>query len=302
MRAAWSGTQFRAAGTWSEVFGELAPEAFTAWHVARYTNEVAAAGKKEYPLPMYVNVWLIEGVERAGGWPSGGATEHVIDIWKAAAPGIDILAPDIYYPNFYEVSSQYTRSDNVLFVPETNFNPYFAGFVYEVFGYFNGLGFCPFGIDDIAKGGTAAAIATQFEDTYRVLQPLLPVIARHQYTGKIHPVLQGLGPGEAWRHSIRVGHRLAANVEFTIPFNPEQGRGRGMILELAPDDFVVEGAGFNVTFRDLDGPPRDAEVISIEEGTFDHQKWVPARRWNGDERHVSLPEKSTVLRVRLMRP
>ncbi len=60
-------------------------------------------------MPMYVNVWLIEGVERAGRWPSGGATVNVFDIWKAAAPAIDILAPDIYYPKFYDVAAQYSR-------------------------------------------------------------------------------------------------------------------------------------------------------------------------------------------------
>jgi hypothetical protein len=302
LKMAWAGSNYRTSGSWKEVFGELAPEAFSAWCVSRYIEAVAAAGKREYPLPLYVNVWLIEGVERAGAWPSGGATEHVIDIWKAAAPSIDILAPDIYYPKFYDVCSQYQRPDNVLWVPETNFNPYFAGFIYQVFGYFNGLGFSPFGIDDAQKGGAAAAIAAQFEDAYGVLRPLLPLIARYQYTGRIHPVLQGVAQGEDWKHSIRVGSRLAANVEFTVPYNPEQSRGRGMIIELAPDDFLVVGAGFKVTFRELDGPPRDAQLLSIEEGTFEGERWMSSRRWNGDERHVALPEKSTALRVRVLRP
>jgi hypothetical protein len=295
MKSAWAGTDYRTTGSWTSIFGELAPEAFSAWNVARYVDAVAAAGKREYPLPMYVNVWLIEGVERAGAWPSGGATEHVLDVWKAAAPSIDILAPDIYYPKFYDICAQYRRPDNVLWVPETNFNPYFAGFIYQVFGYFNGLGFSPFGIDDAQKG-------SQFEDVYRVLQPLLPLIAKYQYTGKIHPVLQGTAQGEDWKQSIRVGKRLAANVDFTIPYNPEQSRGRGMIIELAPDDFLVVGAGFRVVFRELDGPPRDAQLLSIEEGSFAGDTWMPVRRWNGDERHVALPEKSTVLRVRLVRP
>ena len=34
----------RTTGTWIEVFGELAPEAFSAWHIARYVDAVAAAG------------------------------------------------------------------------------------------------------------------------------------------------------------------------------------------------------------------------------------------------------------------
>ena len=288
-------------GSWKQVFGELAPESFSAWLVSNYVNAVATAGKHEYPLPMYVNVWLIEGVERAGRWPSGGATVDALDIWKADAPSIDILAPDIYYPKFYDVAEQYTRPDNPLFVPETNFNPYFVGFAYTTFGYFNGIGFSPFGIDDVQKGGTGAAIGAAFEDTYSVLRPLLPLISRYQYTGKLHPILQGLGNGEDWKESIRVGNGLAANIDFTAAFDPAKGRACGMIIELGPDDFVVMGTGFDVTFREIEGPLRDAQLISIEEGTFQGEQWMPSRRLNGDERHVSLPDKSTVLRVRVLR-
>jgi hypothetical protein len=288
-------------GTWTQVFGELAPESFSAWLVSNYVNTVASAGKHEYPLPMYVNVWLIEGVERPGRWPSGGATVNVLDVWKAAAPSIDILAPDIYYPKFYDVAAQYTRPDNPLFVPETNFNPYFIGFAYTTFGYFNGIGFSPFGIDDVLKGGAGAAIGAGFEDTYRVLRPMLPLIARYQYTGKLHPILQGLANGEDWKESIPVGNGLAANIDFTAAFDPVKGRACGMLIELAPDDFIVMGTGFDVTFREMDGPLRDAELISIEEGTFQGDQWVPSRRLNGDERHVSLPDKSTILRVRVAR-
>jgi Domain of unknown function (DUF5597)/Glycosyl hydrolases family 35 len=288
-------------GAWKQVFGELAPETFSAWLVSNYVNTVASAGKHEYPLPMYVNVWLIEGVERAGRWPSGGATVNAIDIWKAAAPSIDVLAPDIYYPKFYDVAAQYTRPDNPLFVPETNFNPYFIGFAYTTFGYFNGIGFSPFGIDDVQKGGAPAAIGAGFEDTYSVLRPMLPVIARYQYTGKLHPILQGLANGEDWKQSLRVGEHLAANIEFTAAFDPVKGRACGMIIELAPDDFVVMGTGFDVTFRETEGPLRDAQLISIEEGTFQGDQWIPLRRLNGDERHVSLPDRSAILRVRVAR-
>jgi Domain of unknown function (DUF5597)/Beta-galactosidase len=288
-------------GNWKQVFGDLAPESFSAWLISNYVSTVAAAGKREYPLPMYVNVWLIEGVERAGRWPSGGATANAFDIWKAAAPAIDILAPDIYYPKFYDVAAQYTRAGNPLFVPETNFNPYFVAFAYTTFGRFNGIGFSPFGFDDALKGGAGAAIGGMFEDTYRVLRPMLPLIARYQYTGKLHPVLQGLANGEDWKQSIRVGDRLAANIDFTASFDPAKGRACGMIIELAPDDFIVMGTGFDVNFRELDGPLRDAEILSIEEGSFQGNKWIPARRLNGDEFHVSLPDHSTILRVRVAR-
>jgi hypothetical protein len=288
------------AGNWTQVFGEKAPEAFSAWSISQYVNTVAAAGKREYALPMYVNVWLIEGVERPGRWPSGGATVNVLDVWKAGAPVIDMLSPDIYYPKFYDVSAQYARADNPLYVPEANFNPYFAAFAFTTFGNFNGIGFNPFGIDDVVtKGDIGAAIGMRFQDTYSVLRPLLPLIASRQYTGKLHPVLQGLANGEDWKQSVRLTDRLAANVEFTAPFDPVKGRAAGMIIELAPNDFVVVGTGFDVTFREMQGPLRDAELVSIEEGTFQGDQWVSARRLNGDERHVSLPDHSTILRVRV---
>ena len=47
-------------GTWEELFGIEAAEAFNAYYIARYINEIAAAGKNVYPLPMYINVWTKE--------------------------------------------------------------------------------------------------------------------------------------------------------------------------------------------------------------------------------------------------
>ncbi len=43
------------AGTWRQLFGSEAAEAFNAYSTAAYIEQVAAAGKREYPLPMYVN-------------------------------------------------------------------------------------------------------------------------------------------------------------------------------------------------------------------------------------------------------
>jgi hypothetical protein len=301
-RAAWAGTNYRASGTWTEVFGDLASEAFSAWSVARYVEAVAAAGKQAYPLPLYVNNWLVEGsATRAGDWPSGGPTVHVLDIWKAAAPHIDVLAPDIYYPKFYDVAAQYTRPDNPLFVPETNPLPYFAANALLTFAYFNGFGFSPFGIDKFVENGEVTSQAAAFEDLYRMLRPLLPLIARYQYTGKLHPLLQGIAQGEEWAYSVRLGKQFAASVEFTAKYDPEKGRGCGLLIELGPDDFVVAGSGLKVNFRHLEGPPRDAHILTLEEGTYQGERWVSARRLNGDELHVDLPEQSRILRVRLLR-
>jgi beta-galactosidase GanA len=299
MKAAWTSSQGSDKnGTWTELFGELAPEAFSAWHIARYVDAVTAAGKRAYPLPMYVNNWLINpGNERAGRWPSGGPTEHVLDIWKAGAPHIDLLAPDVYLPDFSSTCVAFTRPDNPLFVPETRSSDHFAAYAFSTLAEFNGMGFSPFGIDHLMENTAVIPQASELEDSYRVLNPLLPLIAKLQYTGKMHAIVQD----EKGDQVIRVGKNLAAVVSFTRPYNLEGARGRGLILELAPDEYVVAGAGFRVDFRELEGPPREANFLTLEEGKFDGDQWVTARRLNGDELHVRFGEKARILRVRLSR-
>jgi Domain of unknown function (DUF5597)/Glycosyl hydrolases family 35 len=311
LKAAWSANQYRNSGTWQQVFGGLAPEAFSAWGVSRYVNAVAAAGKKAYPLPFYCNNWLAgPGAARAGDWPSGGPTFHVLDIWKAEAPNIDILSPDIYAPKFYDVAAGFLRPDNPLFVPETGFEPYHAPYVYMDLATFNGIGFSPFGIDRAAVNGKLTPRAEPIALNYELLQPLLPLIAKEQYTGKLHALIQGVGNGEGWAETVPIDSGLAAVVHFTTTFDPEKPRGCGLLIELAPDDFIVAGTGMTVDFMKLQGPPGKAEILSVEDGTYQNGEWLATRRLNGDELHVSLgqhsqrfsfAEKGRILRVRLIR-
>jgi Domain of unknown function (DUF5597)/Glycosyl hydrolases family 35 len=298
LETAWSGQHSPTAGTWAEVFGDLAPEAFSAWGVASYVNAVAAAGKKEYPLPMYCNNWLVNpGNVRAGEWPSGGPTIHVLDIWKAAAPSIDLLAPDIYGPPFRETAEAFRRPDNPLFVPEIAFAPYYAPYVFADLADFDGLGFSPFGIDDGIADGKLTPEGEALATNYGVLEPLLPLIAKYQGTGRLFSVVQNDTVTPAgWRGnspsvSIPLRHGLAVVAHFTEPFDDQIPgyRAGGIIIELAPDDYVVAGSGFGLDFYDLRAPaPGRVEYLSIEEGTFKDGQWVTTRRLNGDEFHVTV--------------
>ena len=86
--------------------------------LARYVEALTMAGKRVYPLPMYVNAALNRPGRVPGEYPSGGPLPHLIDIWKAGAPSLDLLAPDIYFRNFTDIVSRYDRPDNGLFIPE----------------------------------------------------------------------------------------------------------------------------------------------------------------------------------------
>ncbi len=108
-------------GTWTQVFGEFADQAFTSWHMARYTDEIAAAGKAVKKLPMYTNAALGDpfDAKSASTSATGGPQWNMIDVWKAAARHIDWVSPDIYnsdHKAYLAYLDHYGRPDNPLFV------------------------------------------------------------------------------------------------------------------------------------------------------------------------------------------
>ncbi len=297
---AWGESGNRLSGTWTEVFGDMAAEACTGWDVARYVDAVTVAGKEAWPLPMYANAWLAVGNgERAGVWPSGGPNENMIDLWKCAAPHLDFLAPDIYQSRFADICAAYARPDNPLFIPEVSFDPYYPAFAFTAFAGCNSLAFSPFGIDE--EGDEPSPAAVQWTRVYGVLRPLLPLIAERQHSGTLFPFAQNLFEEGETTLSIQLGEQLAAVITYTVKFDALKQRGAGMIVRLARDEYLVAGMGFNAVLRELQGPPRDAEILSLDEGTYDEGAWKTQHRLNGDELQLSLPETGRILRVKLLR-
>ena len=240
---------------------------------------------------------------RAGDWPSGGPTYHVIDIWKAVAKHIDILAPDIYRVDFPQMAAIYNRPDNVLFVAEAGIAPYYAPYVFTTLAGMNGIGYTPFGIDhgyeysSVLTPGQAA-----LEENFRVLRPLLPIIARNRYQGTLFPIVLDMYRHEAL--AIPLGDSLTAVVHFDETFVADTGshRAGGIIIKVASDRYIVAGEGFHIEFAELKGIPRNAEYLSVEEGTFDGDHWVAKRALNGDEENTVLPlHQPRILQVHLNR-
>ncbi len=136
----------RARAADAELFNHT-DEIFMAWNYARYVGFVAAQGKNEYPLPMYVNTWIVQPNDLGpGDYPSGGPEPLVHDIWRAAAPAIDIFAPDIYLPQYAEIIQNFARNGNPAFNPETRQD---ANTCWNAFTQLNVLCYSPFGIDNL---------------------------------------------------------------------------------------------------------------------------------------------------------
>jgi hypothetical protein len=285
-RQYWEAAGGKTSGTWAEVFGNqpMTNEIFMAWYYALYVDQVAKAGKAEYALPMFINVDLGPAI---GEYSSGGALPIKLNVWQQGAPAIDILAPDIYLPNFAEWCAWYDRSGNPLWIPETRGD---AANAFYAIGNHAAMGISPFGIERQADASTPLAQA------YGLLAQAAPEILEAQAKGAIKAIsLNAQHPTE----TVKLGN-------YTLAFS--MGRMRGpappatganaqtssyaIVISTGPDDYTILGSGVQATFNG--SGPSPAAVGKLEEGTYIDGRWVPGRRLNGDDimLNYDAPNKS----------
>ena len=317
--------------TWQEAFGSEAEVNFHAWAVAKYVEEVAAAGKAAYPLPMYVNAALRDPLKPGapGSYESGGPTDNVLPIWKVAAPAIDILAPDIYQNNpvaYLKELELYHRDDNALFIPETG-GAANARFFFSALGL-QAIGFSPFGMDytrghDTGPGSRQQDEFEAFAVNYRLIGPMQREIARLNFEGKLKAVAEEQGkptqtlPFGDWNAVVSYGARRqgqgAGNAEAT---------GRALVAQLKDNQFLLTGFFCRIDFRpagneeqrkagnivdgtgqtpsaQTDGKWQHRQFLKVEEGTFEDGVFKFQRIWNGDETDwgLNFGAEPVVLRV-----
>jgi beta-galactosidase GanA len=298
LRAQWQASGAKTAGSWSALFGTgpASEELFTAWHLARYVEAVAAAGKAAYPLPLYTNVAFNRPGKQPGEYPSGGPLPHLIDIWKAAAPSLDFLAPDIYFPNFTELASHYARPDNPLFIPEANHArlPRAGADAFWAIGEQGALGFSPFSIDTLPEER-----AGRLTQAFGVLKELAPTLLAAQGQGRVRgfrPSVSYEGKVNDAPQSIQLGD-FQFQVKFVDPWIPageqqtiEHG---GLLIQLGPEEYLAAGSGFVLEMVPAAAGPPLAGIESIWEGHFVNGRWTRGRLLNGDEshqgRHLRIP-------------
>lgn len=302
-------------GTWQQVFGDNADEFFHAWSIAHYIGQVAAAGKAVYPLPMYVNAALRDPFHpgKPGSYETGGPTDNVIPIWKAAAPAIDLLAPDIYMPDYArytKVLELYHRADNPMFVPETGNSPAYARYFFAALGH-QAIGFSPFGMD--ATDYVNAPIgATSIDDdalapfalNYSIFGPMDGAIARLNFEGKLQAIsedpavhTQTLDFGK-WKVVVSYGLPQFGNGQ--VPPGNSPADGGAMVAQLGPDEFLVTAVHARVDFE-LGDKSGQRQFVKVEEGEYRANDWHFTRIWNGDQTDYGLNFTSAaqVLRVTL---
>jgi hypothetical protein len=340
----WAANGNKTSGTWEEVFGSgksptyklwgsdltdekkniywkqlnwASDEFFMAWRYSTFINQVAAAGKAEYNIPMYANAWQQQpGCPRPGEYPSGGPVPQVNDVWRCGAPNLDFLSPDLYIPEFDWDCARYTRNGNPLFIPEANTGGSAPGNSLIALIKYNGIGYSPFGIERERLGGrggisgfggrretvTNEAPATPtapppdvFAQTYALLQYLSPIILANQ--GKQTMVfLKDITDTNAEPETLKLGDYMLC-IKYGI--NPEPGRGWGwrfggestetnlsplrLVINTGPGAYVFVGGPMTVSFKPND-PSRGKVVLSRTIETIHRDdRWLPGRWLNGDE-------------------
>lgn len=284
-------------GDWQTAYGEDAPERFMAYRYASSVETIAAAGKAEYPLPLYVNAWLEQFPERPGVYPSGGPTARMIPVWQSCAPSIDFCAPDIYLPDFAGVCNAYTEHDNPLFIPEARRDPVTASNVFYAFGHYNVICFAPFAVEDffdeaeeldpallqqlniVAAAFSCNHTGKYLPASYALLASLEELYLKSRGTGRVHAFLKK-SEHEAGCILPLAGCDLQINY---LPSAPGKPGSAGMVIEAEDHSFWIFGTRASFTLLPKRASGEQVDFIRLEAGRFEQSVWQQTCILNGDE-------------------
>ena len=298
---------FNPAGkTWSAAFGDASDEVFMTWNYARYIQAVTEAGKREYPLPMYVNCQLPAPGERAGQYPSGGPHPYYLEIYRVTAPSVDFYSPDIYWPNFEYWIDRYRFDGNAVFVPEARMDGAAFNALYA-YGEAKAFGFSPFGIDSVQPSPTLESAGPGVADVYEVLSELSGMLLRSQTSGNVRALVLNKDSPRPTRTVALGGYLFDAALSRTWPARSLATDDGAMIaIQAKQNEFYVAGSGLTISFaRDPDTDNKLSGIASIEEVSRDaNGGWITQRWLNGDQsnqgRQLSMdPHRMRIYHVRL---
>jgi hypothetical protein len=312
LRKVWEAGGFKTSGTWEEVFGKgpQGDEIFMAWNYARYINRVVESGKKEYPLPMFVNVW---GTQGWGKSPRGEAIDHVLDIWKAGAPLVDMSCPDAYMGRqdaanrIVDITKRYSGPGNPFFTVEASDGEMGAAHAFYAIGAQRAIGYSGMGNDGLLDWFTKTGInspawhtpagmdsptrlfgfggpgstkplppvpaeyeAKALSQAFLTLSQIAPQILEHQSKGTIAGVAVDKQKPD---EKVKLGNYIL-NVGLPrgrgTPNVVPDLMGYGVFMAVGPDEYLVAGNNLHITFTPATPGPPIAGLADQEAGRFDN--------------------------------
>jgi len=274
-------SKLKKGATWAEVFGtdRYGDEIFMAYQYALYVQKMAVAVRNIKDMPLYVNAAMNSRGRKPGEYPSAGPLAHLVDAWKAAAPAIDMLSPDIYDTGFKQWAGQYKMSSNPLFIPETRCCVNAAARAFYTFGEFDAIGFCPFAIDQAGK-----AEEENISRAYALITKLQPILLKTQGQGRTYGLLFDQ---ENKERIITDGDlRLTCRHFFTLPWDSRATdgstwqEGGAIVIKLGELDYLIAGTGVVVNFQTTTETEQEEQKALGEDGfaTAGAGEATPVRR------------------------
>ncbi len=260
---------------------DYADEMFMAWHYAQYVEKLAKSAHEKLPAtPLYVNAALDSRGRRPGQYPSAGPIARLANIWKAGAPSIDFIAPDLYDPPFAPWFLQYDFPDNPLFIPEIRRSINSGAHALYAIGEHNAVGFSPFSIENASKEE-----AERLKQAYTLLKKLEPFCSNKYESYGL------LFDGEKAKESKAVetdGLKIISSHFFTLPWDSRATDGSiwpdggGMVIKLGKEDYLIAGTGIVVKWESAE--ESSAEKKLGEDGFQLSGEDAEENDWNGKER------------------
>jgi hypothetical protein len=231
----------------------------------------------------------------------------MLDLWKAAAPAIDLIAPDIYvqdYAGYREVCDAYARPDNPLMIPETGGNLTFARYLFYALGDFGAIGWAPFGFNRTDGGDGLREGLEAVSQSYALLAPAMAEIVNLQQSGQLRSAVEE----QLLANRLLEFSHYEALVEFGRPVHGYGGlsstgtrnqSGRVLVGERSDDEFFVVGFDARISFRSTSGQDDAVQFVRVEEGHFEDDAWCVDRNLNGDQTFfgVRLPKTGACYRI-----
>ena len=327
MEQMWAKYGNKTTGNWENLFGtsemnnqiengirNFTEHVFTAYGYANYLEQMAKAGKEVYPLPVFINASVFGMNTRGVSLGNGCSIPEFFDIYKAAAPSIDILTPNSYMQQLDWLGKAFSWKGNPILIPESTLVG--ARGLY-IIGEHDAIAFSPFGID-YEDGELNPQLQKQqrlLAESYDQMQQMGSLLTDNLGSDRMRGIY--LYPGHE-SDTVEMG-------DYVLTFSPRKGfdigalmapagggfqaegekkqieQGGALIVQTSADEFYVVGYGFNADIRLKDGVKnRFCGYDSIWEGRFENGRFIPGRLLNGDERNVfATYDKVNALKVKM---
>lgn len=270
---------------WNEVTEDkdYSDEMFMAWNYARFVEHLAKSAREKLPsVLLYVNAAMDSRNRKPGQYPSAGPIARLSKIWKAGAPTLDYISPDLYDPPFKPWFDQYSNIEGSwLFIPEIRRSTDNGAQALYAIGECMAVGFSPFSIENSSPQET-----NRLKKAYNIIEKAWPYIENSHKYGVLFE-------SENAKDPVKLDFFLGAPLTiishyFTLPWDSRATDGSrwpdagGIIILRGIDEFLIIGTGIVVKWE---MPDENSDEKKLGEDGFQLSgNTAKENEWKGKER------------------